>query len=74
VELVPGRFFYGSGTSENDMERLDELDRTEIEDLARCLDANYTPEKFQADYRKFVKLKTYILMRREREKRRRQRQ
>lgn len=48
------------------MTRLDEIDRTEIEDAARCLDKNYTPDKFDADYRRFVKLKTYILARRER--------
>lgn len=47
--------------------RLDELDRTELEDAARCLDKDYTPEKFERDYQHFVKLKSYILMRRKRE-------
>lgn len=46
--------------------RLDEYDRTELEDAARCLDKNYTPEKFESDWRRFTKLKTYIRTRRER--------
>lgn len=56
------------------MTRLDELDRTELEDAARCLDRNYTPEKFEADYTRFVRLKGYILKRRERERLRKLRQ
>lgn len=52
------------------MTRLDELDRAEMEDAARCLDKNYTPKKFEADWNRFVKLKTYILKRRARAKER----
>jgi hypothetical protein len=46
------------------MTRIDELDVNEIEDVAKCLDKNYSPEKFKKYWNRFVKLKAYITMRR----------
>jgi hypothetical protein len=43
------------------MTRLNELDVSEMEDVARIVDPNYTPEKFEADMAEFVQIKKSVL-------------